>query len=69
MTYKISLTNTGLETLEQVRAMVESMQDDGHDVEYSGYDCIQGYDEDGEPITSPVGEQEWNRYLELASEA
>lgn len=69
MTYKISLTNTGLETLEQVHAMAEAMQEDGHDVEYSGYDCIQSYDENGDFITCPVGDQELNRYLELASEA
>ena len=69
MKYKISLTNTGLETLEQVRAMTEKMQEAGHDVEYAGYDCMQGYDDDGEPISCPVGDQEWSRYLELASEA
>ena len=69
MTYKISLTNTGLYTLEQVRAMADAMQADGHDVQYSGYDCMQDYSDDGDVIICPVDDQEWNRYLERASEA
>ena len=70
MTYKINTQNTGLDTDEQARKMAELMKADGYDVEFTAaHGAVQGYDENGEQITCPVGDQEWDRYLELASEA
>jgi hypothetical protein len=70
MTYKINTQNTGLETDEQARQMAALMQADGYDVEFTpASGAVQGCDENGEPITCPVGDQDWNRYMELASEA
>ncbi|MDG9783867.1 hypothetical protein [Metapseudomonas otitidis] len=66
--YKITQTNTGLDTIEKVRAMAELMIEDGFDVEFAGFDALQGVDESGDQIACPVSEDQWLSYLEAADE-
>lgn len=68
MTYLINMENTGLNNDEQAQRMADLMRADGHDVEFThNWGAVQRLDENGDPFTRPVSDDEWNRYLVLAS--
>jgi len=68
MPYLLTTANTGLPTEAQVERLAEMMQADGHDVAYTDDPhAEQEHDVHGSPVTCPVAEPDFKRYLALAA--